>query len=285
MEILIKKVHFLVFLILFINFTFARTSQESQNYCGNIKIEEPFVSQSSKNSSFLKNVVLCRSNILYFKTSLGLFQVSSIDYNNKLLTISHNSCSSSSNYVSPKDLSLGFPNPPMPNSLLLFNCLTPLGNTSTFKNCPHLKNEKDSSFTLCNGLNKKGSLSFSCLMVDDIQDLENKFHPNELKCSHYRRVYKSTCDDQDGNSTAVKFEFGTRLSWEIDHVPNPCDECRKPHGNCGVGLRCLCHVTQCKVEVSAGVIKRSSGTMLFSLLFLIVLWDHLEGVTGKVAVT
>ncbi|WMV55877.1 hypothetical protein MTR67_049262 [Solanum verrucosum] len=212
MEILIKKVHFLVFLIIFMNFSFSRTiSQESQSkqiYCGNIKIEDPFVSQNSKNSSFLKDLVLCRSNTLYFKTSLGLFQISSIDYNNKLLTISHP--------------------------------------------------------------------SFSCLMIDDVQDLGNEFHPKEMKCSHYRRVYKSGTYDQDGNN--VKFELGTRISWDIDHVPNPCDECRKPHGNCGVGLRCLCHLTECKVEVSVGAIKRSSGTMLFSLLFLIVLLDHLEGV-------
>ncbi|XP_055834451.1 uncharacterized protein LOC129903004 [Solanum dulcamara] len=274
MEIFIKKVHFLVFLILFVNFSFSRTisqeSQSAQNYCGDIKIEEPFVSHNSKNSSFLKNLVLCRSNILYFKTSLGLFQISSIDYKNKLLTISHTSCSSSSNYVSPKDLSLGFPNPPYPNSLLLFNCLNPMQNTS---NCPHdLKNEKDSSFNLCKGLNNKGSFSFSCLMIDDVQDL---VHPKELKCSHYRRVYKSSTS-QDGKN--VNFEFGTRISWDIDHVPNPCDECRKPHGNCGVGLRCLCHLPECKVEVSVGAIKRSSGTMLFSLIFLIVLLDLLEGV-------
>ncbi|KAH0746699.1 hypothetical protein KY285_008356 [Solanum tuberosum] len=81
-----------------------------------------------------------------------------------------------------------------------------------------------------------------------------------MKCSHYRRVYQSSTYDQDGNN--VKFELGTRISWDIDHVPNPCDECRKPH----------------EVEVSVGAIKRSSGTMLFSLLFLIVLLDHLEGV-------
>ncbi|XP_059314816.1 uncharacterized protein LOC132065434 [Lycium ferocissimum] len=255
MEILIKKVHFLAFLIFFLNLYFSRStiSQESQSYCGNIKIEEPFVSQNSKNSSFLKNMVLCRSEILYFKTSLGLFQISSIDYKNKLLTISHSSCSSSSNYVSPKDLSSGFPNPPTPNSLLLFNCLNSK-NTSALQSCPHLKNEKD-SFSLCKeGVTNKGSFPFSCVMVDDVQDLGNEFHPKELNCSHYRRVYKST--SQDGNT--MKFESGTRLSWEVDHVPNPCDECRKPHGNCGVGLRCLCHVTGCKVEVSAGAIKKLS---------------------------
>ncbi|KAJ8551968.1 hypothetical protein K7X08_028411 [Anisodus acutangulus] len=275
MEILIKKVHFLVFLIHFINFSFSRTmsqeSQSAQRYCGNIKIEEPFVSQNSKNSSFLKDMVLCRSDILYYKTSLGLFQISSIDYKNKLLTISHSSCSSSSNYVSPKDLSSGFPSPPRHNSLLLFNCLN-FKNTSALQSCPHLKNESNN---LCEeGVTKKGPLSFSCLMVDDVQDLGNEFHPKELNCSHYRRVYKST--SKDGNS--VKVELGTRLSWDVDHVPNPCDECRKPHGNCGVGLRCICHVTECKVEISAGAIKRSSGIMLFSLLFLIVLLDHLEGV-------
>ncbi|KAK4369501.1 hypothetical protein RND71_013293 [Anisodus tanguticus] len=212
MEILIKKVHFLVLLILFMNISLSRTTQEThspQSYCGSIKIEEPFVSQNSRNSSFLKDMALCRSDILYYKTSLGLFQKFSIDYKNKLLTISHSSCSSSSNYVSPKDLSSGFPSPPKPNSLLLFNCLNSK-HTSVLQNCPHLKNEQD-SFNLCKEcLTKKGSLSFSCLMVDDVQDLGNEFHPKELNCSHYRRVYKST--SQDGNS--VKFELGTRLSWD-----------------------------------------------------------------------
>ncbi|OIT02157.1 PREDICTED: uncharacterized protein LOC109226933 [Nicotiana attenuata] len=266
MEILIKKVHVLVF-FLSLNFYISQEAQAAiaKSYCGNIRIEEPFVSQNSTHSSFLKNMVFCRSDILYYTTSVGLFQVSSIDYKNKLLTVSHTSCSTSSHYVSPIDLSSGFPPTPKPNSLLLFNCLYPKGNTSTFQNCPYLKNEKDSSFfNLC----KEGGSS-SCLMVDDVQDLGNEFHPQDLNCSHYRRVYKS-------NSLDEKLELGTRISWDIDHVPNPCDECRKPYGNCGVGLRCLCHVTQCKVEVSAGPILKHSGIMLFSLLCLIVVMDVLE---------
>ncbi|XP_009598000.1 uncharacterized protein [Nicotiana tomentosiformis] len=272
MEILIKKVHFIVF-FLSLNFYMSQEAQAAKNYCGNIRIEEPFVSQNSTDSSFLKNMVYCRSEILYYRTSLGLFQVSSIDYKNKVLTLSHSSCSTSSHYVSPKDLSFGFPPPPKPNSLLLFNCLNPKGNTSTFQNCPYLKNEKDSSLKLC----KEGLItqrSSSCLMVDDVQDLGNEFHPKDLNCSHYRRVYKS--NSQDGKSE--KLELGTRISWDIDHVPNPCDECRKPYGNCGVGLRCLCHVTQCRVEVSAGLIPKPSGIMLFSLLCLIVVMDLLESV-------
>ncbi|KAJ8568447.1 hypothetical protein K7X08_027980 [Anisodus acutangulus] len=113
------------------------------------------------------------------------------------------------------------------------------------------------------------------IVVEEIlKQLETLANEIDLVKSFVRRVYKST--SQDGNS--VKFELGTWLSWDVDHVPNPCDECRKPYGNCGVGLRCLCHVTECKVEVSAGSIKKLSGTMLFSLLFLIVLLDHLEGV-------
>ncbi|CAN4119463.1 unnamed protein product [Withania somnifera] len=244
MEILIKKVHFLVFFILSVNL----------GIC----------SSKLKKIIFLEEPGFYRSDILCFKTSFGLFQISSIDYKNKLLTISHTSCSSLSNYVSLKDLSLGFPPPPKPNSLLLFNCLNSMANTPALKDCSHMKNEKDSSLNLCKGLTKKGSFSFSCLMVDDVQDLGNGFHPKELNCSHYRRVYKSNTS-QDENS--VKFEFGTRLSWEIDHVPNPCDECRKPHCNCGVGLRCLCLLSECKI-----------ATMLFSLLFLIVLLDYLEGV-------
>lgn len=30
-----------------------------------------------------------------------------------------------------------------------------------------------------------------------------------------------------------------------DHVPNPCDECKKPDGHCGAELRCICHPKEC----------------------------------------
>jgi hypothetical protein len=53
-------------------------------------------------------MILCRSQKLYFRTSLGLFPASSINYASKTLTISHPSCSSSRHYISPSLLSAGF---------------------------------------------------------------------------------------------------------------------------------------------------------------------------------
>ena len=42
------------------------------------------------------------------------------------------------------------------------------------------------------------------------------------------------------------YEFGTRILFDIpNNAPNICSECEKPNGNCGVGLRCICHPKEC----------------------------------------
>lgn len=68
-------------------------------------------------------------------------------------------------------------------------------------------------------------------------------YPKDLSTLRYNRVYR--------NSSVVEklgegYELGTRISYDVpDHVPNICDECQKPNGNCGVGLRCICHPREC----------------------------------------
>ncbi|KAG5566578.1 hypothetical protein RHGRI_002210 [Rhododendron griersonianum] len=90
-------------------------------------------------------------------------------------------------------------------------------------------------------------------------------YPKDLSTLRYNRVYR--------NSSVVEklgegYELGTRISYDVpDHVPNICDECQKPNGNCGVGLRCICHPRECKNQVTSksGNID-PFGNILFSLL-------------------
>ncbi|KAG8371196.1 hypothetical protein BUALT_Bualt13G0061900 [Buddleja alternifolia] len=69
-------------------------------------------------------------------------------------------------------------------------------------------------------------------------------------------------------------KMGTRVSFDVpDHVPNPCDQCEKRDGNCGAGLRCLCHPKLCKDKVvSVGAVLKPYGNILFYMvLFIIVM--------------
>lgn len=72
-----------------------------------------------------------------------------------------------------------------------------------------------------------------------VEEYDDGKHQEQIMnhCTHYTRTHRTS----DG-----RFEIGTRMSFDIpNHVPNPCDECRKPNGNCGVGLRCICHLNDC----------------------------------------
>ncbi|KAK9279832.1 hypothetical protein L1049_013514 [Liquidambar formosana] len=257
-------------LLLTLNFYFtSSTAQHTPtSFCGKFRIQTPFLVQNSIESSPLNRMILCKAQKLYFRTSLGLFAISSIDYTSKILTISHPSCSSSRHFVSPSLLSAGFPSPPQPNSLLLFNCSNQTYPMSAFsRNCTHSHGCGASFEIQEQGLEGTSS----CLLVDDLGKLDMGFHPKDLNCSHYSRVYRNSSgfDDKEG------FELGTRISFEIpDHVPDICNECEKPNGNCGVGLRCICHPKECKDKViSAGVSMNPSGNIQFSLLsfFVVVL--------------
>lgn len=232
-----KKSHFpntflLLLLNIYLSSSNARQHEDVQiiKFCGKHRLQTPFVSEKSSNlSSPLNNLILCRSQNLYYRTSIGLFPISSINYTGKTLIISHPaSCSNSLHYVSPSILSAGFPPPPNPNSLLLFNCSNPKHHFS-----PYIRNH--TCLNACGG-----SSSSSCLVVEDLVKMDMGFHPKDLNCSHYSRVYTKSSDE--------RYELGTRISFDIpDHVPVPdiCSECQKPNGNCGVGLKCICHMKDC----------------------------------------
>lgn len=207
------------------------TSQAS--FCGDIRIQEPLISlQNSTKSSLLNHITVCKSQKLYFRTTLGLFPISSINYTSKILTISHPPCSSSLQFISPLLLSAGFPTP-TPNSILLFNCST--RSHSFISNCSKFLH----ACRVSSQIRGKDHES-ACLLIDHLDKLNMGFEAkDELNCSHYRRVYKDASGDGG-------FVLGTRISFEVpDHVPNICKECEKSNGNCGVGLRCICHPKEC----------------------------------------
>lgn len=202
------------------------------NYCGNIKPQTPFLNSNS--SSILDNITLCISQNLYLRTSLGLFNVSSLDYNSRLLTITHSSCSSFE-YVSPLAVTAGFPSPPEPNSLVLFNCSRKRDSL-----LPIMQNCRD--LYKCGGVGQEHvKYPSSCLVVEDLQKVDKDFHPEHLNCSHYSWVHRSTSDGGHDQG----FKVGTRLSVDIPRVPEICQGCEKPNGNCGAGLNCLCHPKEC----------------------------------------
>lgn len=232
-----KKLKLLVAVLIF-NLLFAtcQSQHSSTTFCGKIPIQSPFLSSNSTVQSPLNRMMLCRSQKLFFRTSLGLLPVSSVDYTTKTLIISQPSCSSSQHFVSPALLSAGFPTS-KPNSLLLFNCSNKIHPMTSFKgNCSRLNACAPSSET------HRLQIPYSCLLVPDFEKLDKGFHPKDLNCSHYSRVYRSSSSDDYSD----EYELGTRISFDIpDHVPDVCNECKKPNGNCGVGLRCICHPKDC----------------------------------------
>lgn len=266
-----KKLNFFYPLLLtLINFFFTSSLCQhtaSTSFCGKIQIQTPFWSPNSTAKSPLNRMILCRSQKLYFRTSLGLFPVSSINYASKTLTISNSSCSSSRHYISPSLLSAGFPTPPQPNSLLLFNCLnsnSPM--PSSMLNCSHLNPCAASAKTQ----RQKLEAPYSCSLVDDLENLDKAFHPKDLNCSHYSQVYRRSLDDEDYKG----YELGTRISFDIpDHVPDICNECQKSNGNCGVGLKCICHPQDCRDKVisMAGSTKPVGNVLLSVLSFFVVM--------------
>ncbi|KAE8674874.1 hypothetical protein F3Y22_tig00111708pilonHSYRG00128 [Hibiscus syriacus] len=202
-------------------------------------------------------MIICKSQKLYFRTSLGLFPISSIDYTSKTLTVFHGSCSSSEQFVSPTLLSAGFPSPPNPNSLLLFNCSHKRHPAAAFiRNCSRLHMCRPSSED-----------SRYCLVVNDIERLDPDFHPKDLGCSSYKRVYRRSLSEEEYGGV----DLGTRISFDIpDHVPDICNECRKPNGSCGVGLKCICHAKECKDKVLSATGSLNTGINLLFLSFSII---------------
>ncbi|XP_075500213.1 uncharacterized protein LOC142538802 [Primulina tabacum] len=259
----LNKLHLLQLLFLHV---FAPPSSKSQEIpvsrCGSTVIQEPFVAQNPTNSSILNHMILCNSGKLYFRTTIGLFPVSSIDYLAKLLTVSHTGCSSTSNFISPYHLSAGFPLTPSSNSVILLNCSKKVHKIPS-SSCDNHTRTFDHG---CGNSSVKGL--FSCLALDEFESLGKSFDPyKEMDCTHYRRVYRN----------GDRLEMGTQIRFDIpDHVPNPCDQCEKPYGNCGVGLRCICHPRKCKDKViSVGAVLDPIGNIIFSMFFFIVMMETL----------
>lgn len=236
-------------------------NHDHANYCGNIKTQTPFL---NANSSMLDSITLCISQNLYLRTSLGLFHVSSFDYNSRVVTITHYSCSSLL-YVSPLAVTSGFPSLPEPNSLVLFNCSSRRDSI-----LPIIQNCRD--LYKCGGVGSQSSVTqehlkypYSCLVVEDLRKVDKDFHPQHLNCSHYSWVHRSTLDGGDGHG----FKVGTRLSVDIPRVPEICQGCEKPNGSCGAGLNCLCHPKECKDKVISKAGIKSTGSIFFSMLSFI----------------
>ncbi|GLT82054.1 hypothetical protein SLE2022_004680 [Rubroshorea leprosula] len=265
-----KKLNILLILkFFFITISAIQHSAESAHthLCGNIPIQTPFLRSNSSKPPVQNSMIICKSQKLYFRTSIGLFPVSSVDYTTKTLTISHSSCSPSRRYISPALLSAGLPPPPHPNALLLFNCSNKRNPLSPYiRNCTRLHQCGSASDQI---KEQKVKVPNSCLIVQDIEKLEMGFHPNELGCSDFRRVHRRSLIDVDEYEGV---ELGTRISFDIpDHVPDMCKECEKPNGNCGVGLRCICHPKECKDKVISGVgSMNSGGSFLFSFVSLLI---------------
>ncbi|XP_073144197.1 uncharacterized protein [Henckelia pumila] len=260
----LNKLHLLLLFLHIFEPSSSKSHEIPPTHCGNIVIQEPFSAQNPTNSSIISNhMILCKSGKLYLRTTIGLFPVSSVDYSAKLLTVSHTYCSSTSNFISPHHLFAGFPSPPSSNSLILLNCSKKVQRirSSSCDNQTYLDHG-------CGDLSVKGS-SFPCLAIDDFESLGESFDPyKEMDCTHYRRVYRNAGE---------RLEMGTQIGFGIpDHVPNPCDQCEKPDGNCGVGLRCICHPKKCKDKViSVGAVLNPFGNIFFSMFFFILTMETL----------
>lgn len=236
-----------------------------RNYCEDMRNQ----ASSSSSPSLLNSMTLCRSNKLYLRTSLGLFEVTSVDYTKKTLTVSHSSSSSSSlQFVSPLDVTSGFPSPPESNSLLLFNCSSKrrrngIPISSLVQNSRGILCSSSSSMIDSDHEEKEKRGDCECLVVNDSEKMEKGFHPEHLNCSNYiwvHRDYSSESSDVD-NKVEGYYKVGTRISFDIpDHVPDLCKECEKPNGNCGAGLKCLCHANECSK---------------FIYLFFILFWKNI----------
>lgn len=264
-----KKLHLLETFLLMFNlfFTTSVTQDSPTSFCGKIRIQAPFLSSNSTDSSLLYRMVQCKSQKLYFRTSLGLFPISSINYTGKFLILSHRPCSSTVHYVSPLLLSAGFLPSPLPNSLMLFNCPKkghPM--SSSMRNCPRFYKCGAFSSQVQEQEQPKGH--HSCLLIDDLEKLNVGFDPKDFNCSHYSHIHRSLVEDNYEG-----YKLGTRISFDIPgHPPNPCDECQKPNGNCGVGLRCICHPRECKNKVISmgGSVEPFANVLSLLPLFLVV---------------
>ncbi|CAJ1956092.1 unnamed protein product [Sphenostylis stenocarpa] len=72
-----------------------------------------------------------------------------------------------------------------------------------------------------------------------------------IPCKRHGKSPKYKLNDSAGyteNPRMVKLKdvLGTWMSFDVpNHVEDLCKECEKPNGDCGVGLKCLCHAKEC----------------------------------------
>ncbi|CAN6557156.1 unnamed protein product [Malus baccata var. baccata] len=243
-----KKICLLHPFLLLLNFwlTTSIPQNASTIICHKLKTQTPFSKPNSTAFSPLNHIFLCKSRKLYHcnRASINLFPISYTNYRCKSLIISNPSCSSSLHYS---------------NSLLLYDC-----SNKNLDPSPYFHNIQEPELY--------GHTSSSCLLVYDLTKLDLGFHPRDLNCSCYSRVYEKP---SHGNKEG--YGLKTRMSFDIpDHVPNICDEREKPNGNCGAGLMCICHPKKCKNKIISKGCFTSSGNILFSLLTLVVqmVLDH-----------
>ncbi|CAL1404012.1 unnamed protein product [Linum trigynum] len=252
---------------------FSLIFQSTSTFCGKTQIPTPLVHSNS--TLPLSRILHCsKSQKLYFRTTLGLFPISSIDSHTKTLTIQHPSspsCPSTKHYTSPSLLSAGFPAPPQPNSILLFNCSNSSSRdySSLIQRC----SAQSKSKAACFSPERDEGFGRSCLIVSNLGKVEEMgFHPENLSCSHYQPIHRRSLRDHE-------VELGTRVSFDIpDHVPNPCEECEKK-GDCGAGLKCLCHPQLCrdKVVAGAGIATTADRNVIFLLFSFVVMCNFLVG--------
>ncbi|XP_013623549.1 PREDICTED: uncharacterized protein LOC106329440 isoform X1 [Brassica oleracea var. oleracea] len=89
-----SKIHQLLLLhslIFFLTLSPSTQQEQETHHCSKINTTNLFLSPFSNQSIVAANLITCRSGRLYFKTSVGLFHVSSIDYTTKTLILSHSS--------------------------------------------------------------------------------------------------------------------------------------------------------------------------------------------------
>ncbi|XP_050139633.1 uncharacterized protein LOC126615780 isoform X1 [Malus sylvestris] len=263
-----------VLLVLHFWLTTSISQNASTIICDKLNTQTPISKPNSTAFSRLNRIFVCKSQKLYHsdRTSINLFPISYTNYKCKSLIISNPSCSSPLQYAHPKLRSPSFRPPRQSNSLLLYNC-------SNKNLAPSIHFQNVICLPACGASSKiqepklDGLTLSSCILFHDRTKLDMGFHPRDLNCSCYSRVYETP---SHGNNEG--YGLKTRMSFDIpDHVPNICDECQKPNGNCGAGLRCVCHPKECKNKViSKGGSITSSGNILFSLLTLVVVMvlDH-----------
>ncbi|EYU36094.1 hypothetical protein MIMGU_mgv1a016196mg [Erythranthe guttata] len=121
---------------------------------------------------------------------------------------------------------------------------------------------------------KSGKLYFRTTVGGLLRVSSIDYTHKHLTISHTSSSFSNNKSNYNNNINVrglIEQQLGTRISFDIpDHVPNPCNECEKPYGNCGAGLRCVCHPKQCRDKViSGGAVVKPCCDMLL-VLFIVL---------------